>query len=925
MSDRDVSVEPSTGERKLFGKHKWRGKFHFSVEDKISKSHDIPGQPVNDLVGFLAPSSNTSTSDQTATSKSHARSPLESRRPSSSTVDNESTRNVGYQRRKAPRRQGLRVAFDPTPPFIIGEGGDESELPSIDIAKSKAGARSWKHSQDTATKQHARRSSPPPAIESAPDQGPGRGTRDGDNAEPPRLQRRSTGFHDAQDADNSEVRPKSKTLNTPIERHESSSSPNSEGNSETFATIYAEYAEASPVSPQVVGGESSSQSGRDRLTHKREIEDLRGSSLKPFSPDFGSSFQNSLTPFPSSQRPGSGGTPPTSYGFPAISSSETPDLPSEDVDRVSHAAFRPERREDDTSAMNPTIISPPLPSPSFSTPPLKSGPMSLRTVAKNLGGDALNEFTSRVQRFYGIFRLGACVNRALEDISFEHWIRAGTWWFLKGRGELENAVRGRPGSRDRKSTHDESDTSTALKQAYINLAKATWIILEATSGHREFRKYGSESMNSLLAIAKSFGDLKFAELIETHLAITTSMRALTMSMRRNNKMPPADLEAQGLDSRIWLDTPRFASGVASLLSVSSSRSLLDNGTVSSNAAFPFPVGDTGRHFNYGNMFVDVIVKSSDDSQKEVRIACVLSVLRERNDRDLKVVLASQDGQISLVIDYNKRRRPTWRDVHWQAVSHCVLLRLSDSLELEIQFSEHSFRSLWGTYDYTRKIRKHMEATESEEIAFTSTVKCVHYVDTPDAKVFPTEPVQHCDVRLFAKSLNVAEGSGRRKFYDGHRLMVVTPPSSKNLSHVNQPLGKQSPILFSYVRGDGNGHAMLLKNDIAGSTIVITFNDAEERENFLSQLNGTYMTDDEMSDEVISIESMRINVPTNDENPVGEGSYINSWRWQQLRVFNKRPERFENGIVKNVLSENLRIWVQCEAGTFMDRMNLGEAA
>ena len=118
--------------------------------------------------------------------------------------------------------------------------------------------------------------------------------------------------------------------------------------------------------------------------------------------------------------------------------------------------------------------------------------------------------------------------------------------------------------------------------------------------------------------------------------------------------------------------------------------------------------------------------------------------------------------------------------------------------------------------------------------------------------------------------------------------------------------------------------MLLKNETAGSTIVITFNDAEEREKFLSRLNGTYMTDDEMCDKIFPIESMRITGPTNDESSVGKDSFLNSWRWQQLRVFNKRPECHENGIVKNILSENLRIWVQCEAGTFMDRVNIGEA-
>ena len=568
------------------------------------------------------------------------------------------------------------------------------------------------------------------------------------------------------------------------------------------------------------------------------------------------------------------------------------------------------------------MISPPLASPPSFNPPLKSPQKTLRAVVKNLGGDALNEFTTRVQRFYGIFRLGANTSRSPQNPSFEDWIRAGAWWFLKGRNELENAVRRRPGVRDRAVEEDEREVPAGLKQAYLNLAKSSWITADVTIGHVELRKYGSGSMTSLLAITKSFGDSKFADLIEVHLAITASLRALTMSMKRNGKMPPPDFEAQGLDTRIWIETPRFASKVASLLHGASSRSLLEDGSNGPSGTFPFPIGDTRSHFNYGSMFVDVMLRSSDDPEQGVHMPCGISVLRQKNERDLEVVLASQDGKVNLKIQSNRRGGQIWRDVHWRIDAYCMVLRLSDTLELDIQLQESSFRTLWGIYDFTRKIRKSLEATEEEEIVFKSTVKCVHYVDTPDAKVFPVDPVQRCDVILFEQSLTLAEGSGRRRFHSGHRLAVVTPPSSKTLSNISQHLGKQVPILFNYVRGDDGAPAILLKNSAAGSTIVITFDDPAEREHFLSRLNGTFAREEELCNEIIPLQSMLIYDSVGEESQREKDTYVNNLRWDKLRVINRRPEYCENGISKTVLSDNLRIWVHCEAGTFVDRINLG---
>ena len=292
-----------------------------------------------------------------------------------------------------------------------------------------------------------------------------------------------------------------------------------------------------------------------------------------------------------------------------------------------------------------------------------------------------------MQRFNAIFRLGDAANRYSHNIDVTQWIRAGTWWFIKGRGELESAVRGRPESRDRQTHTSQDELPLGLKQAYLNLAKACWIMTEIVPSHEELKKYGNGKIGSLSTIVSSFGDSKLAELLELHKAIMANMRAL------NNKMPPADFEPQGLDSRVWVETPRFASGVAAILAGGSSRSLLDDGSAGSGP-FPYPVGDTNRHFNYGSMFVDVVLRSSNDSQKRIHVSCILTILRQKNARESEIVIASQDGQINVIVRSDKRLGPTWRDVHWKTDSSAITLRLVDGLDLEIQFQEQNFRSLW---------------------------------------------------------------------------------------------------------------------------------------------------------------------------------------------------------------------------------------
>ena len=924
MPDNDASSELTRSEHKFFGKHSWRGKL-FSSDDKVSRTEDVQQRQVNDIAEFLqAPAKRKEPSQQLSVPRPADDTASTSRLPRVPVVEELTNQSTGYSRPKPARRKGLHVRFETSSPVIIGQGGDEAELPPIKVRSSQAPAISRIQQRAPDAVSIPRRYSPPlensRTIRWSLRQGLQEASLDDEDDDEdlspsPPLQGKSSSLHaqeprHATHATIDDTVGRDNPSPRPYFREESFQSPCSDTNSEGLSTIYASYTQSPPLSPDGLIQQTAEQQSKDRFDHQANIEDAKAlSSLKPFSPDNDPSFENSLTPSPSPKPVTTQATQSSSYGGSQnYASNERSASQVEALIQQYQLSTNNQSGQETLARETPT-------KPSREPPAI-----SLGHVLRGLDEDALNEFSMRVQRFNSIFRLGATANKLLDEVSFAQWIRAATWWFLKGRAELESEVRGRPGSPDRYDRGNEVGLSSVLKQAYLNLAKAWWILTEIAPSNGELSKYGNASIASLSPLVNSAGDSKLAEFLEIHHAITANMRALAMSMKRNNRMPPPDFEPQGLDARIWIETPRFASGVASILAGKSSRNLLDDDLVGFSS-FPYPLGDTTRHFNYGSMFVDVILHSSDGGPERISISCILTILRQRTDRELEVVLASQDGHILLVIQSHRKTGPTWRDVRWKTESSDVIVRLADGLDLNIHFQQQNFRSLWGVHDYTRRVGNEMRPGSTENLAFRATVRCVHYIDTPDPKAFPPDPVRDCDVLLFEKSLVISGGSGRRLFYDGHRLVVVTPPSVKTLSCINTSIGKQFPMLFSFVRGEDGGPGLLLKNEAAGATMVITFNDPSSRSRFQTLLDGTLLRDDETCTEAIPLSALRIDTSA-DSSPPDPSNSLNQWRWHKLRIINKDSQYYENGLSRTVLSENLRLWAQCDSGTFIDRINLG---
>lgn len=882
-------------------KQKWRDKF-FSNEGRNKK---LAGSEKSDqdVDEFLRPSSSRSNSKPSLDlpvpriDVSNA-----SRWPSAVEVSQINLFKPSSPQRKNPRREGLHVAFISAAPDIIGEGGDEAELPAIAVSRSRGPLTTYQSFQSTSPGHGSgseiftgdeQQTTPP---KSSP-------LENVESYRPMTLQRRPTGLADSsaghsfgddvQDLRLAKFDVSNPSSNIYGQNPNLPSEPTNTDVNNLETSPQRRHGEVAyrDVDPQDVF--------RDKLDYPVESTNFLVPPL-----DLGLSLSNSLTPNPSP----SPSTQQINPGFPKLTGNSS---------KQDYFQLSPEKTSEESprASSRPEVEAP--------KPSSESRLLTIRNLAKNLGDDALHEFSSSVERFYGIFQLGATASSPLMEISFAQWIRNAAFWFLKGRGKLEVAVRVNGRSPTETEHAGSRDISRDLGQAYLDLAKSWWIVEKIIPIHPEPKKFGNAGMSTLIAIAASFGEKILAEQISVHLAIIANMRALAMSMKRNEKLPTPSFEIGGLDTRIFVKYPVLASGVASLFS-NHSRSLIVDGSRGDESFLPFLVGDTKRHFLYSTSFVDLNLAAANDEHDQVKFHCALSVLRERAARELKVVIASQDGQINLVIQSSGKEGLTWEEVQWKIKTHTLILKLSETVDVQVQFMEKDFKTLWGIHDYTRTIQKGLQCGQGEREVFNVELPVFQNLDQASSKLFPTAPVKNCSLRLFEKKRTVSEAIRGLKRYDGHRLVVVTPSDMKTLSSINLECGKQKPVLFSFLRDDGSAPALLLKfsKSTSISSMVMTFAETEVRGLFHSLLNGTSVSASENCSQPLPLKTFAISpTQSNDFGSVRAKNFVNSVHWVQLRVIGSNAKSPTPGVSRNL--EHLRIWIEAEVGSFVDYMNLGK--
>ncbi|OJJ51737.1 hypothetical protein ASPZODRAFT_22174 [Penicilliopsis zonata CBS 506.65] len=568
--------------------------------------------------------------------------------------------------------------------------------------------------------------------------------------------------------------------------------------------------------------------------------------------------------------------------------------------------------------------SPQPPPPQTNSQPPK---ISLRSIANQFGDTAFVEFKSHIERYESLFQLAAETSKPLAETSLAEWIRAAAWWFLRGKTRLEAYARSRPPS----AGAGRRAASESAKQAVLDLGKSLWINEQLVPQHRELSRYGAMGVDALLAVANTTGDKPLADLLGLHQGMMNHLRSLAMSIKRNNilgTLSPTQDSAPDhhTDTSIWMQYPSFAPDVSAVLSGAATRSMLvDRSGRAPTTVQMMPLGDNSRYFSYGSMFVDVYVSSEEDDSRQYSMPCVLSIIRDRADWYVLAGISSQSELVNVMIQGDRKQGPTWDDVEWQVRTHSMRVKLPRGFELNVEFQEEDFKIIWNIVKYTLKTEASLHPEAGESVVFENTIKVFQYMDPAPQKAFPPEPSEKCRLRLFERSVTVTEGTGTRSMHQGFRLSVVTHPKVKTLSSVRHLLGYGAPIVFGLLRGENGAPALLLKVTEDGRTrsMLLTFDEVKDRTTMHSLLLGLVTRERELKIPDIPVQSFKIEQPASKANgssppavshiqfPAGHALVID-----QDHVF------VEHGYGPTVLSEHLRVIVSTEWGSVTDRINLG---
>ncbi|KAL1958803.1 hypothetical protein VTO42DRAFT_3640 [Malbranchea cinnamomea] len=818
--------------------------------------------------------------------------------------------------KKRLRAKGLRVAFSNKAPEIIGEGGDDADIPTKDMiavyrARSNSSASAFSDAgSESFSPQSPRRTATgftPPSLVIQHSSG---SDSNADQSWRPPL------IHNAQDADFL-LSISSNTRGSRLSLREDND-PNSLAR-RVQAHMRAEEGRALQNRKGATEADSESDEPQSPIS---QPPSNNPAPLKPSQSGDSSSglsfWSNVLTSLPKQNdgnsdtrpenRPANPSPTPPLTAFkqspsPPHSQSRSSGLPSH-VREKSDSSYRGHRSQGSKD--------------SFTSKP------TLRSLANVVGDNAVTAFAAYVAQYEEVFSISAEERKASKETSLSEWVRASAWWFLNGRAELESTMRSARSAAG--GSTPQSPSTDSLQQSTVNLAKAWWINQRIVPRHPELHRFGNVSTDTMATLARTAGDRRTAELLGYHQSIVSNLRALAMSMKRNNILPSEDSAhvafSGGVDTSVWVKYPSFSPDVCAVLSGMASRSMLVESTVKvPNVAEIMPIKDTETHFCYGRMFVDAYISSGDDDSQKYAIPCMLSITRDRTAWGVIAAITSQSELVNIVIQSDRKQGPKWADVTWHVRSCSMTVRLPRGFELDVKFNQPDFKTLWKIVEYTHKVEESLEPEPGEKPIFEDILQVFQYFDKTSSGAFPAEPSPRCRIRLFERTVQITEGTGSRESHRGFRVVAVTSPKVKTLSSVCHVLGHEAPIVFGYLRGDDGSPALMIKVEEKGArySMLMTFHDAEQRARIHSLLMGVIPAMDEVKlvkDLPLRSYSM---VPVGHQATGSQESAPIQFSASSATVINTNPAQ---GHPKTILSERLRVFVNSSWGSVTDRINLG---
>lgn len=875
----------------------------------------------------------------TGAKQSSQQSLVSSQMSRSKTVSYSTTRAAARRNRK-----GLTVRFTDAYPEIMGEGGDESEIPASEIGRQRRAnmlkkpvspmfmdrGRPQGDAQQTTlarrpslpgpspqrpphpqqsyfAPQHAQ---PQPALKQPqpqPKQWLPQVAHDDSDFTPRALKRTQTGFSSisAPSSEDGEVphSPSPPSFPSSPERKPSSTAPSASGSLLAAPSL------------------SRNDSRRSFIEiHQAEMREAEGLALAnalragispPSSPEDEQRNRASPSRWSPSKRTSLPLHPPPRHPQHQVAPGPADSPPSQPP-----PAYSPERtrsRATPTHDDSPSRLSM---SSVYEDSPVSPKPVaSLRDIVQSVSDDSLSSFVARTRHLFELFRLHSETIKPLLASAPEDLARVALWWFTIGRMALENTMR------DRAATTPENrqarDKELAMQQAYADLAKSYWI--------------SEEVLPEILSRRQGPVD---SEVGQVRSVVVSNLRKLSMSMKRNDLLPPEDaFLPQLIDKAIWAPYPPVSSDVTALLrgywgsSLAASASLAPPMSILESV----PLSDNAQDFVFSRIWADVYLMEqgldSAPQQQRLHFPCLLSVVRPQMLPTPEAIITSQNGTVMMRIMGKKNSGPTWEEVRWHPESCSLELRMPRGFLAVVQLSSTDYGLLWSMYDFGAKVHGQLYPRKDEHALFRSTLKAFQYFESgPPTGSFPKEAVPDCEVALFEKILSEPAATGRRNYHRGCRLAMVSGPRTRTLYGTSQAYPPDTPVQFSFLRGDHGDPALLLRyeNNRSKGRMVLSFSTEEERMRFHDLIAGTALQRDERVVTEVPVQSLQVVAAATASRGNGPGSAalaaFQKLTFNKLRVVNYDDEA-DDTHAPTVLAESLRMVFDFGDCTMTDRINV----
>jgi hypothetical protein len=550
-----------------------------------------------------------------------------------------------------------------------------------------------------------------------------------------------------------------------------------------------------------------------------------------------------------------------------------------------------------------------------------------RSDTRTLREAAFTDFAERVTHMMGIFALCAELGGPIYSRTPLQWLRVATWWFLRGRTGMETAIRSRPRNAEAQPER--------LTQAHVDLAKVLWITTEVFPKHPALLQYSGRTPNVQADLARQAGDRTNAEALEIQSAILHYMKLLVESMRKHQSMPPTQALIQGQDQTIFAEYPTFAPDISSVLQAGVPRPVngAPSGATQSRYSLSqyIPLADTNNDFCYFRMFVKATMSTDDPNTDRVPMSAVMSILRPKDQYQVKLSICSQNDLINIVLGPGVEAGPTWNDVNWRKQSSSISINLKHGFTLNLELSEADWRSLHSIVDHTNKVQTDLREKGDEKPACRLQLREVIYKDPANPSAFPQDRVQNCKLMVFEKIERSSEGTGKRKLHRGYRMALATSQQNKQVSLINHEVGSnQVPLNFEYITEPDQAPAMRLHFREEGPdkkprlcTVHLVFQASKDRNELFGVFTSMNIAKGETVFSQVPLKSFHIESADQAEGFSQKGSRVlEKLQWQEAKVVNQDPEINGLEAAPTVMSESLRIVCRHSAGIIADRMNLG---